>query len=123
MKNHHKQKLFLLKEFSLGFLAVASIGLVLYEFIGNPSEARIVTIQHIDFWIAIAFLVDFTISLITTRDKQKYVRHNWYFLLAAIPLTDAIAESLRGIRALRLIRLIRAGEHLGFEQSETKRKR
>ncbi|MEI6481488.1 MAG: ion transporter [Candidatus Saccharibacteria bacterium] len=123
MKNHHKQKLFLLKELSLGIMAIASIGLVLYEFIGNPSETRIITIQHLDFWIAIAFLVDFTISLIITRDRQKYVRRNWYFLLAAIPLTDAIAESLRGIRVLRLIRLIRAGEHLGFEQSETKRKR
>jgi hypothetical protein len=122
-KKKHLQYLFLFKEFSLGFLAITSIGLILYEFLGNPSAERIITIQHVDFWIAIAFLVDFTLSLIATRDKQKYIRHNWYFLLAAIPLTDALAESLRSLRVLRLIRLIRAGEHLGFEQSETKRKR
>ncbi|MDQ5885958.1 MAG: voltage-gated potassium channel [Patescibacteria group bacterium] len=110
----HHRKLFILKEVVLGLLAVSSIILVLYEFLYEPDEQTLVTLNHIDIVIACIFLTDFCASLLLTSDRKKYLRHNWYFLFAAIPITDSIAELLRGIRVLRLVRLIRAGEHLDY---------
>lgn len=108
------RKLFLIKEVFLGLLAMISIILVLYEIFYEPDAQTLQRLNHIDIVIACVFLIDFCASLILTNDRKKYLRHNWYFLFAAIPITDSIAELLRGIRILRLIRLIRAGEHLDY---------
>jgi hypothetical protein len=120
-KPSHIHRLFVCKEFLLGALAFLSIGLVLFEFFADPSTQTLRTLNHIDIVIACIFLADFCLSLALTGDRQKYLRHNWYFIFAAIPLSDSIAEALRGIRALRLIRLIRAGEHLDYSVTINKR--
>jgi|SRR5665647_1537741 len=111
-------KLFVLKELTLGVLAVLSLGLVLFELLGHPSHQQTKDITHIDFGIACTFLLDFAISLSATHNRRQYLRRNWYFLLAAIPFTDTLTESLRGLRVLSLIRLVRAGEHLSFAAQE-----
>lgn len=108
------RKLFLVKEVILALLALMSILLVVYEIIYEPNAQTLRTLNHIDIVIACIFLIDFCASLILTSDRKKYLRHNWYFLFAAIPITDSIAELLRGVRMLRLVRLIRAGEHLDY---------
>lgn len=109
-----RHKLFLGKEIVLALLAFVSIGLVLFEFIKDPGPEVSKTLNHIDIVIACIFLSDFLLSILFTGDRRKYLKHNWYFLLAAIPISDSIAEVLRGIRLLRLFRLIRAGEHLDY---------
>ncbi len=106
--------LFVLKEAFLTSLALASIGLVMFEIFGSPNAMQHRSIDHIDFIIACIFLGDFMIELFVAKNKAYYLKRNWYFLLAAIPITDGVTESLRGIRALRLIRLVRAGEHIDF---------
>lgn len=109
-----RHKLFVLKEVLLASLALFSIILVVYELISDLSPQTLQNLNHIDMAIASVFLIDFFASLMLTGDRKKYLRHNWYFLFAAIPITDSIAELLRGFRMLRLIRLIRAGEHLDY---------
>ena len=114
-------KLFIFKELTLGVLAVLSVGLVLFELLGHPSGQQTKDIAHVDFGIACTFLLDFALSLSATRNRRQYLRHNWYFLLAAIPFTDTVTESLRVLRVLSLVRLVRAGEHLGFAAQENSR--
>lgn len=109
---HHK--LFLAKEVMMAVLSLLSIVTILFEFISNPDIDTLTKINQLDMIIAYIFLFDFCASLVLTGDRKKYLRHNWYFLFAAIPISDSIAELFRGIRILRFIRLIRAGEHLDF---------
>lgn len=111
--------LFLLKELFLASLAIVSIFMIIFEYRSQPDIQMLLKLNRIDIVIACIFLTDFVLSLLLTRNRKKYLRHNWYFIFASIPITDSIAELLRGIRLLRLIRLVRAGEHL--EYSVTKR--
>lgn len=102
------------KELVFGGLAIASIATVLYDWLGNPSPATRRLLDDVDFIIACLFLLDFCIELYLSKTRWRYFRRNWYFLLAAIPFSDALTDSLRGLRILRVVRIIRAGEHLDY---------
>ena len=118
MKQSRKRRLlrwYVLKELVLTVLALLSVGLVVYELAFNPSAAQHRLINHADFGIACLFLFDFCLELRIANDKRRYWRRNWYFLLAAIPITDSWTEALRGLRILRVLRLLRAGEHVDFD--------
>lgn len=111
---------FIAKEIILGLLGLISISLVIYEFFNSVSLQAQLTINHIDIVIACLFLTDFLVSISLSHNRKKYFRRNWYFLLAAIPLTDTIAQSLHGFRVFGLLRLVRAGEHLNYGITERK---
>lgn len=107
----HTQR-FIYKEIILTILAVVSVLLVAFELVRDPTAAQHRFIIHLDFIVACIFLADFFQELIVARDRAQYLRHNWYLLLAAVPLTDTVTEALRGFRLLRFLRLVRAGEHI-----------
>lgn len=102
------------KEVVFSFLAVLSLVLLAYEFFYSPSEEIVRKISRLDFVIALLFLTDFTMQLYRAKNKKLFMKHNWYLLLASIPLVDSWAEVLRGLRILSLIRLIRASEHIKY---------
>jgi voltage-gated potassium channel len=104
----------LVKELVFSLLAILSVGTLIYEFVGNPTTAEIQFIMRFDFVVAIIFLIDFIWQFHFAKNKRKFLRHNWYLLLASIPLVDSLTEILRVLRILPLIRLIRAGEHLRY---------
>lgn len=107
-----RPKWFVYKEVLLTLLAIVSVGLVVFELVKEPTIGQHRFIIRLDFVVACIFLADFCQELIVARDRAKYLRHNWYLLLAAIPLTDTATEALRGLRLLRFLRLVRAGEHI-----------
>lgn len=107
--------IFIFKELALGSLSILSLGLVLFELLAHPSTALIKTLAEVDFGIACLFLLDFAIGLMVATSPKQYWHDNWYFLLASIPLTDTLTETLRGLRVLSLFRLIRVGGHLGVK--------
>lgn len=115
---HKHRRLFLFKEVALASFAVASVGVVLFDLVKPPTPAQQRILAYTEFSIACIFLIDFFAELILAKDRKKYFRHNWYLLLASIPLTYSAVEALRGLRVLRLLRVVRAGEHLnvGFKQ-------
>ncbi len=121
-KTTRPNTLFIFKELTLGALSVLSVGLVLFEFLGHPSERQVSDLARVDLAIACLFLLDFIIGLGTATNRKEYWHYNWYFLLAAIPLSDTLTESLRGLRVLALFRLVRAGGHLGFGVRESRRR-
>lgn len=119
MKQRSHAHWYLAKEIFLGILAVSSIGVVTYDWLGNPADSTRHVLNVIDFIIAILFLIDFVMEWVVSQNRTRFFTRNWFFLFAAIPLTDTIAETLRVIRVLRLIRVVRAGEHLDFSIRES----
>jgi hypothetical protein len=122
-KQHTKEysKVFY-KEVIFSILAVLSLLLLAYEFFFHPSSEVIKIISRFDFVVALLFLTDFCVQLYKAKHKGTFMRHNWYLLLASIPLVDGWAEVLRGLRILSLVRLVRASEHLHYATEAAKPK-
>lgn len=95
-------------------LAVASVSLLFYEWTLKPSHTVRDAILWFDVAVAVIFLADYCWMLAHAPKKWRFVMHNWYLLLASVPIVDSWAEILRGLRLLELLRLIRAGEHVAY---------
>jgi len=102
-------------------LAILSIASILYEHFIVVSSFSSRIIEIFDEIVAIIFLLDFFLSLLKSSDRKQYIKHNWYLLLASIPFVDSWSELLRGLRLLKLVRLVRAGEHLTYTLQSTQR--
>lgn len=105
------------KEIVMSILAILSVFLLTYEYIGSPSQSTLSMIMKFDIVVAFIFLFDFLVQFINAKDKSYFMRHNWFLLLASIPILDSWAEILRAFRILGLVRLVRAGEHLKYATS------
>lgn len=114
MKRSRHATWYLAKEIALGIVAVCSIGVVAYDWFGHPTTETRLLLNTIDLVVALLFLADFMIEWFVSQNRRHYFARNWFFLLAAIPLTDTVAEALRVVRVLRLVRVVRASEHLDF---------
>lgn len=109
------------KELVLAGLAVLSVGFVFYEFIAQPDQATRQLINLFDIIVALIFLADFLWAWLHAKHKARFLSHNWYLLLASIPLLNSWAELLRGLRLLELVRLMRAGEHISYAVTQKRR--
>ena len=109
------------KELVLSMLAILSIASILHEHFIVVSSFSSRIIEIFDEIVAIIFLLDFFLSLLKSSDRKQYIKHNWYLLLASIPFVDSWSEFLRGLRLLKLVRLVRAGEHLTYTLQSTQR--
>lgn len=118
-KKHRMTRLFY-KEIVMSTLAILSVLLLTYEYIGSPTQSTISMIMKFDIVVAFVFLIDFFVQLFDTNNKRKFIKHNWFLLLASIPIVDSWAEVLRAFRILGLVRLVRAGEHLKYAASLSK---
>lgn len=108
------------KELIMAFLALLSVFFVFYEYLYPTSQTMHLFIVRFDIAVAVIFLVDFFVAFSRAPDKSHYLRHNWYLLLASIPIVDGWAELLRGLRLLELVRLVRAGSHLTYVYESVK---
>ena len=88
-------------------LALVSVALLAWEFTANLSPQQELLLGRIDLGIALLFLFEFCVKFILANDKGDYFRHNWWYLLASIPITTPATQALRALRLLRLIRLLR----------------
>ncbi len=116
-KNKHSARTLqwlVIKEYLLLSLVMLSFGFLLLEYLGHLNTAQLRFIEWYEIGLGCIFIADFAYELHLATDKRRYVRHNWFFLLAAIPLPSNLADALRLIRLLRIIRLARATAHLEF---------
>ena len=88
-------------------LALISVGLIIYEYSADLMAGHVRILHTIDVLIALVFLSDFLIGLASAPKKGAYFRQNWTDLLASIPITESMFQSLRALRLLRLVRVIR----------------
>ena len=103
-----------IKEYLLLTLVLLSFAFLGFEYFGHLSTAQLRWIEWYEIVLGCIFIIDFVYELQLATDKRAYVRHNWFFLLAAIPVPSNLADALRLIRFLRIIRLFRATAHLEF---------
>ncbi len=106
----------LAKELLFSFLAVLSVGLLLWEILDSPTPEQQKIVYGFDVVVAFIFLADYAYLLHGATDKWYFVRHNWFLLLASVPLTTSWAEALKAFRLLVFVRLFRAGEHVYYAQ-------
>lgn len=118
--HRHSSTQVFIKEIVLSFLAILSILLLIFEYVTSPSDSTMTAIMRFDFMVALIFLVDFLVQLLGSANKVHFIKHNWFLLLAAIPIVDSWAELLRAFRVFGLVRLVRAGEHLKYAASLSK---
>ena len=111
------KRVFFLKEVSIALLSAASITLLILELLTDPYPELVTVVDIADIIIALIILADLLIELAFAKSKKKYLRHNWYLFLSAIPITAYWAQVLRSLRFLRALRVLRAGQHLYYEKS------
>ena len=103
-----------IKEYLLLALVLLSFTFLGFEYFGHLSTAQLRLIEWYEIVLGCIFIIDFIYELRLATDKRSYIRHNWFFLLAAIPVPSNLADALRIVRLVRIIRLIRATAHLEF---------
>jgi voltage-gated potassium channel len=89
------------------FLALLSVGLLLFEVIADLAPHQRVLIERVDIGIAIIFLLEFLWRLRRAENRLRFFRESWWELLAAIPITNDMARALRSVRLLRLLQVVR----------------
>lgn len=99
---------------ALALLCLAGLAL---EHLEHLSESQLYTLEYFEYAVGAVFLVEFCFEWYHARDRRRYWRHNWYFLIAALPIPSMTWEALRGIRLLRLLRLLKIYEHLRYEHN------
>lgn len=109
---------YLVVEWFAHSLVLISLSLFGVELFFNPSEQRLETIERVHIVIAAILLAEFFIRLYLSAHKRYYLRHNWWFLFAAIPLSTALTKTLRSVRLISLVRVATVGEHIIYEKHQ-----
>lgn len=94
---------------SMLLLAIASLGLVLYEISYEAdltAETRRI-IDFVDLAIVLVFVAEFTWSARRSGNPWQYIRRNWFDLPSMIWLPGDLVNGLVSLRLLRLVRLVR----------------
>lgn len=104
-----------IKEIVLTVLILISFGLLVYEAIADPARRLLIAIDVYEIILACILVGEFFIEMHHSRDYRRYLRKNWLFLLASVPIPVTLFEVLRGIRLLRLLRFAKAFEHLDYQ--------
>lgn len=99
---------------TLALLCLAGLALEHFE---HLSEPQLYALEYFEYLVGFIFLVEFGFEWYYARDRKKYFRHHWIFLIAAFPVPSMSWEVLRGIRLLRLFRLLKIYEHLRYEHN------
>ncbi len=88
-------------------LALISVGLLLLELTGDLTGEALVMVRIIDLGIALVFGLEFLVRLSESRAKKKFMKENWWQILASIPVTATGTQALRGLMLIRVLRIIR----------------
>lgn len=110
----HILRWLVIKEYVLIGLVLLSFVLLAFEHFSFLSTTQVRWVEVYEVTLGLIFIADFIYELRLSADKRRYIRHNWFFLLAAIPLPSGLADILRSVRLVRIIRLARATAHLEF---------
>ncbi len=116
LKRHTPKTLhwLVIKEYIFLGLVLVSFALLTLEHFNLLSAIQLRWVEAYEIALGFSFIADFVYELQLSSDKRRYIRHNWFFLLAAIPLPSGLADILRSVRFVRIIRLARATAHLEF---------
>ncbi len=107
--NQHESEIVIWDDIAMGALAILSTFLLMLEYSVPLTYGELLVIGYVDSTIALIFLAEFIIKYSFAPSKKEYLKSNWWYLLASIPLTTPLTQALRLLRLVRLIRLLRLG--------------
>ncbi|MFZ2513329.1 MAG: ion transporter [Candidatus Saccharimonadales bacterium] len=111
------QRFLAVKEAVMFTLVALSFTFLALEHLERMSEAQLRTVEIYEVVVALIFLTEFIFEWHFAKDRRKYIRHHWFYLIAAIPVPTTSFELLRGIRLLRLLKLLKIFAHLRYEHN------
>lgn len=82
------------------------LALAIYNIATGATEEWLHTL---DTAVALILLVEWVFKFANSSQKSKYFRKNWWLLIAAIPISNEITETLRGLRLLPFLLVLRTG--------------
>lgn len=94
-------------EIIIVLLAIVSVILVIVDVSVELAPADRLFLDRVDLAIALVFLTEWLWRFARAEERGAFFRRSWWELLASIPLTHEMAQSLRGLRLLRVVRLFR----------------
>lgn len=98
-------------------LVILNLLLLFIELSYHLDHVYVIWIEIFGIATAIIFLIEFWFEWYYAKDRTRYVRHNWFYLLAAVPIPTALFEELRAIRSLRLLKLLEIFAHMRYEHN------
>lgn len=117
-RSREKLKRFLaVKEILMTTLVALNVLFLIVEHMEILSHDQLVAIEIFDIVTAVLFLAEFAFELYWAKDWGMYIRHHWFYLLAAIPVPTTLFEELRVVRLLRLFKLLKVFEHMRYERN------
>jgi hypothetical protein len=87
-------------------LAIVSVGLLVWEMLGDVDESTRRLIFGIDYAICAIFAAEYLWRWHQSGWTVQYVKHNWYELLGMIPLQHPVLRGFRLFRAMRILVLL-----------------
>ena len=98
-------------------LVVLSFCFLALENFETLSHQQLLAVEWFDVVVGVIFLAEFLFEWYYARDRARYVRHYWFYLIAVVPVPTASFEILRAIRLLRLLKLLKIFAHLRYEHN------
>ncbi|MGH3367572.1 MAG: ion transporter [Nocardioidaceae bacterium] len=92
-------------------LALCSVGLLLYVYLGDVSRQTQLTVFRIDVGVCVVFAVEFGWRWHRSGWSRRFLARNWYEILGMIPVSH---PALRSFRLLRLVRVVVVLVRLGY---------
>ena len=105
------------KEAVMFTLVALSFCFLALEHFETLSHQQLLAVEWFDVVVGVIFLAEFLFEWYYARDRARYVRHYWFYLIAAVPVPTASFEILRAIRLLRLLKLLKIFAHLRYEHN------
>lgn len=102
-----KDRVIIWDDIVMMLLALVSAYILIIESGETLALGQALLLDKIDLAIALIFLTEFFVKLFFAQSKSKFLKSNWWYLLASIPITTPATQLLRLLRLLRLSRLIR----------------
>ena len=105
------------KEAFILLLVFSSLALVAIEHFMVLSHNQLILIEIYEVLVGLIFIGEFAFEWYHAKNRQTYLKYHWFYLFAAIPIPLESFELLRGIRALRLIKVAQVYSHLRYEHN------
>ena len=102
-------------EIMMALLVLLSLLTLLSINVLSLTPAQQTTLNMADIVVGAVLLVEFFVRFALSKHKGKYLRHNWWYLLAAVPIATPVTTLLRSLRLLGLVKMLHIGIHLREE--------
>lgn len=113
------RRFLLVKEVIMLILVALSFVFLALEHFEVLSSEQLLAIETYEIVVAVIFLTEFTFELYFAKDRRKYWRTHWFYLIAAVPIPTESFELLKGIRALRLLKLMKIFAEYRYDRNTT----